>query len=323
MTAFFLVVGLEVRHEMHEGALSTFRTAALPIIVAIGGNVAPATIYLLFNGAENVRAGWAIPTATDIAFAVGVLALLGSRANPALRAVLLALAIADDVAAILIIAFFYADGIAVQGVGIAALGLGGLLVLRRRRAQGALAYLAVGVVLWIGMLRAGLHPVLAGVVVGVLMPDPAAKHLEAGLHPWIAYGVMPLFALANAGISFGGLDLSSEVPRALAGGIALALFVGKPLGIVTTVALAVRVGWCTLPAGVTWRGVALIGCLGGIGFTMSIFIATLAFPEPSLLAAAKLGVLVASVLAGTTAWIFGSWGASKPAPATNVDRSSA
>ena len=261
---------------------------------------------------ENVRAGWAIPTATDIAFAVGVLALIGRRANPALRAVLLPLAIADDVAAILIIAFFYAGGIALNGAAIAALALAGLVALQLQHTQGAVAYFVFGTVLWIGFLYAGLHPVLAGVIVGVLMPKAAADRLETTLHPWVAYGVMPLFALANAGVSFAGLNLGNDVSLMLAGGIALALFAGEPIGIVAAVALAcprsmVRVAVRRYVG----RGIALVGCLGGIGFTMSIFIATLAFSE-SLLAAAKLGVLVASVLAGTTAWLIG-YGTSEPA----------
>jgi NhaA family Na+:H+ antiporter len=310
MTAFFFVVGLEIRRETREGTLATVRTAALPVVAALGGIAVPAAIYLAFNWAEDVRAGWAIPTATDIAFAVGVLALIGRRANPALRAVLLALAIADDVAAILIIAFFYAGGIALNGTALAALALAGFVALRLRHTEGAVAYFVFGAVLWIGFLYAGLHPVLAGVIVGVLMPDAAAGRLETTLHPWVAFGVMPLFALANAGVSFAGLDLGSDVPLMLAGGIALALFAGKPIGIVAAVALAVRARWCELPFGVTWRGLVLVGCLGGIGFTMSIFIATLAFSE-SLLAAAKLGVLVASVLAGTTAWLVGYWGAER------------
>ena len=277
MTAFFFVVGLEIRREIREGALATVRTAALPIVAAVGGVVVPAAIYLAFNWAENVRAGWAIPTATDIAFAVGVLALIGRRANPALRAVLLALAIADDVAAILIIAFFYAGGIALNGAAIAALALAGLVALRLRQSQGAVAYFVFGAVLWIGFLGAGLHPVLAGVIVGVLMPDAAAARLETTLHPWVAYGVMPLFALANAGVSFAGLDLDNDVSLILAGGIALALFVGKPIGIVAAVALAVRARWCELPPGITWRGIVLVGFLVRFGFSMSIFFATLGF----------------------------------------------
>ena len=160
-------------------------------------------------------------------------------------------------------------------------------------------------VLWLGMLNAGLQPVLAGVVVGVVMPQAPADRLETRLHPWVAYGVMPLFALANAGISFANLDLNDERTWTLTVSTALALVAGKPIGIVAATAIAVRLGWCTLPEGVTWRGVVLVGCLGGIGFTMSIFIATLAFQDPVLLAAAKLGVLAASGLAGTAAFIIG------------------
>ena len=306
MTFFFLVVGLEIRRELCDGSLSTLRTAALPFIAALGGIAVPAAIYLLLNGEAQTRRGWAIPTATDIAFAVGALSLLGKRVAPALRALLLTLAIADDVAAVLVIALFYTDEkIGLLGVAVAILGLGGVIALRRRRAQRALAYLVAGAVLWAGFFLAGLHPVLAGVIVGLSMPAVPAKALEERLHPWVAYGVMPLFAFANAGISFQGLELRTELSASVVAGIMLALLVGKPVGIVGAVALAVSVGWCRLPPGVSWRGIVLVGCLGGIGFTMSIFIATLAFPDPALLAAAKFAVLAASVLAATTALVIG------------------
>lgn len=305
MTVFFLLVGLEIRREAHDGVLSERRTAALPLVAALGGVVVPAAIYLLFNTHAQTRAGWAIPTATDIAFAIGALALLGKRVDPALRALLLALAIADDVAAIVIIALFYADGIAVHGLAVCGLGIVGLLWLRHIRAHRASVYFAAGIVLWLGLFLSGLHAVLAGVVVGLVMPHPPANALERRLHPWVAYGVMPLFALANAGIGFTGIDLGNELSTALLAGIVLGLWVGKPLGIVAASALAVRLGWCKLPPRVTWHGIVLIGCLGGIGFTMSIFIATLAFPDPSLLAVAKLAVLAASLLAATTALALG------------------
>jgi NhaA family Na+:H+ antiporter len=305
MTGFFLVVGLEIRREIREGALSSVRTAALPLVAALGGILVPAAIYLVLNTDVRTRGGWAIPTATDIAFAVGALALLGARVHSALRALLLAFAIADDVAAILFIAFFYADGLNLWGFAVAAFALVGLGVLRLSGARHVLAYLAAGAVLWMGLLLAGLHPVLAGVMVGLLMPEPPANALEELLHPWIAYGVMPLFALANAGVSFAGLELGGELSAMLIAGIVLGLVVGKPVGIVAATALAVRLGWCRLPAGVTWSGVALIGCLGGIGFTMSIFIATLAFADPALVDAAKLAVLAASLLAGATALVIG------------------
>ncbi|MEO8467049.1 MAG: Na+/H+ antiporter NhaA [Gammaproteobacteria bacterium] len=305
MTLFFLIVGLEIRREVSEGALSSLSAAALPLAGALGGVVAPAAIYLLVNTDPAAREGWAIPTATDIAFAVGVLALLGKRVDPALRAFLLALAIADDVAAILIIAFFYSGGISVLGLGLAAIGLAGLLLLRRFRVRHVTAYLAAGLVLWLGLLTASVHPVLAGVLVGMFMPDPPANTLEHRIHPWVAYGAMPLFALANAGISLTGLDVQSDASLLLVAGIVLGLVVGKPAGIVAATAIAVRLGWCRLPTGVTWSGIFLIGLFAGIGFTMSIFIATLAFPEPAMLAAAKFGVLAGSVVAAVLALAVG------------------
>ncbi|HEX7236607.1 MAG TPA: Na+/H+ antiporter NhaA [Gammaproteobacteria bacterium] len=306
MTVFFLVVGLEIRRELQDGALSTLRTAALPLVAALGGIIVPAAIYLLLNPNVETRHGWAIPTATDIAFAVGALALLGKRIAPALRALLLALAIADDVVAILVIAFFYADGaVGLRGLLLSALAATAFVVLRRYAVRGTLPYLALGAMLWAGLFMAGLHPVLAGVVTGLLMPRDPANALEDLLHAWVAYGVMPLFALANAGITFAGLELQNGPSMLLVAGIVLGLLLGKPLGIVTATSLAVQLGWCKLPQGVTWHGIALIGCLGGIGFTMSIFVATLAFEDPKLLAAAKMAVLAASVSAGTTALFVG------------------
>jgi NhaA family Na+:H+ antiporter len=305
MTVFFLVVGLEIRRETQDGALSRPRLAALPIAAAIGGIVAPAAIYFLVTaGHPGLRAGWAIPTATDIAFAVGALALLGNRIDPALRVLLLALAIADDVAAILVVAFFYADGIAGPGIAISAAAVACVVILRRLEVTRASPYVFLGAVLWFGLLRAGLHPVLAGVILGLLTPTKLANGMEAALHAWVAYGVMPLFALANAGISFMGMKLDAA-SAALFLAIVAALVVGKPLGIVAATAIAVQLRLCQLPVGVNWAGVALIGCLGGIGFTMSIFIGTLAFSDPALLAAAKFGVLVASILAGTAALVIG------------------
>jgi NhaA family Na+:H+ antiporter len=305
MTLFFLVVGLEIRRELHDGALSTLRTAALPLVAALGGVIVPAALYLLLNARFETHTGWAVPTATDIAFAVGALALLGKRVSPAVRAVLLALAIADDVAAILVIAFFYVDGVAPAGLALAAVGVAALLALRRRATSRSLAYFAAGAVLWAGLFGAGLHPVLAGVITGLAMPSAPANAIEKRLHPLVAYGVMPLFALANAGITFAGLDVSNAMSASLVVGIVLGLVVGKPIGIVAATAAGVRLGWCQLPPGVTLRDLVLMGCLAGIGFTMSIFIATLAFRDPALLAAAKLAVIAASALAATTAFTLG------------------
>jgi len=312
MAIFFLVVGLEIRREIHEGALATPAQAALPLVAAAGGIIAPALIYGALAEA-SVLDGWAIPTATDIAFAMGVLALLGRRINPALRVLLLAIAIADDIAAVLIIAFFYAEGIAPAGVALSAAGIVAGLIAHRSGLNAWVACLASGAVIWYGFLLAGIHPALAGVAAGLLVPmrprgpdsEPPAAQLESALHPWVAFGVMPLFALANAGVRFEGLDLTSTLAQGLAGGIALGLFMGKPLGICLATWLAVKSGLSRLPEGVAPAGIAVIGCLAGIGFTMSIFIAALAFEESPLLAVAKFGVLAGSVGAAVAGLLLG------------------
>jgi Na+:H+ antiporter, NhaA family len=320
MTVFFLVVGLEIRRELHDGALSDPRVAALPIIAAIGGVLVPALVYILINSEPAARRGWAIPTATDIAFAVGVLSLVG-RVPAALRMLLLTLAIIDDIAAILVIAFFYSSGIAAAGLAIVAGGVLLVLLLQWLSVRSALAYLLPGVIVWYGMLSAGMHPALAGVVLGLLTPARAGfgrrraqlsddapspvQRLEAALHPYVAFGIMPLFALANAGVSLAGLDLTDRAPLTVSAGVVAGLVLGKPLGIALAALLAVRLKWCSLPQDVTWRHIAMLGLLGGIGFTMAIFIANLAFADEVLLAAAKFAVLVASALAAVLGFILG------------------
>ncbi|WP_178084078.1 Na+/H+ antiporter NhaA [Pseudomonas sp. A-1] len=345
MTVFFLVVGMEIRREIHDGALADLRQAALPLGAALGGVVAPALIYLAIAGGEGLRQGWAVPTATDIAFAVGVLALLGKSIPGCVRIFLLALAIIDDVIAVLIIALFYSGGLDPNGFLIAGAGLLLVLGFQAIGIGSAWAYVLPGALLWFGLLHTGAHPTLAGVVLGLLTPvlptrgeaplDSASRALEEfaerarngesdaqqlmqpvrrlryaqrellppvvrvqlALHPWVAYGIMPLFALANAGVNLDGIDLNGGGATAVMLGVALALVVGKPLGILLSSWLLVRLGWCRLPAGMNWSWLGLIGVLAGIGFTMSIFIATLAFADASLLGAAKLGVLIASALA--------------------------
>ena len=332
MSVFFLVVGLEIRREMHDGALSDPRVATLPIIAAAGGVVVPALLYVLINSDPAARRGWAIPTATDIAFAVGVLSLVGRGVPPALRLLLLTLAIIDDIAAVVAIAFYYSSGIAAGGLSIAAAGVLGVLLLQWLGVQAALAYVPPATVVWFGMLRAGVHPALAGVLLGLLTPatrafgrmprDPDARRagtppvesVEAMLHPWVAFGIMPLFALANAGVSLRGLQLSAAAPLAVGAGIVSGLVLGKPVGIVLASIAAVRLKLCALPAGVHWRHVVLVGLLGGIGFTMSIFIANLAFEDPPLLAAAKFAVLVASALAATLGLLLGRLRGAAAAP---------
>jgi len=355
MTVFFLVVGMEIRREIHEGALSRFDQALLPIAAAIGGVVVPALIYLSVNLDPARAQGWAVPAATDIAFAVGVLALLGRSIPGNVRVFLLALAIIDDVIAVLIIAFFYSGGLDFSGLIISAVGIVMILGLHRIGAGSAYAYIVPGAVVWVGVLLSGAHPTLAGVVLGLMTPVaavpmrgapletlarvveqltnsdaveakdahrlaqplralgiarremlPPVVRVQSALHPWVAFGIMPLFALANAGVSFDGFNLSAGGAQFVVLGIAMGLVIGKPAGVVAATWLMVRLKWCRLPEGVNWHGVWLIGLLAGIGFTMSIFIAMLAFKDASLLGAAKLGVLLGSLIAAALGLICGA-----------------
>ena len=313
MTVFFLVVGLEIRREFHGGTLSSRKAAVLPAVAALGGMIAPAVIYLALSHDPALRRGWAVPTATDIAFAVGVLALLGKRTPPALRALLLALAIMDDLGAVLIIAFVYSRGIDASGVMIAAIAVAAVLILERSGVRSALVHVFALIVMWTGLHRAGVHPTLAGVILAFLIPtrgvsgrvSPAAR-IENTLHPWVAYGVMPLFALANAGVTFRGGASAAPDSWLLTATLACALVVGKPLGIVLTTLACAKLRVCTLPRDITPAGLTVIGCLGGIGFTMSIFIAALAFPDEPHLLAAKLGVLIGSACAALFGLVVGA-----------------
>jgi Na+:H+ antiporter, NhaA family len=313
MAVFFLSVGLEIHREFFEGDLRSLKMAALPLVSALGGVVVPALIYLALNSDAPVRRGWAIPTATDIAFAVAVFSLLRRRAPPALRALLLAIAVIDDIVAILVIAFFYADGIGIGGLAIATAGIGAGLLLRFLGSRWAILYALPGAVIWIGLLRAGIHPALAGVILGLLIPGRAAVQAEDAIRPWVVLGIMPLFALANAGVTLHALTLDLQTAIRLAGGIAVALVFGKPIGIILAAATGIKLGWCALPAGVDLRRFAVVGFLGGIGFTMSLFVCNLAFAS-ELLATAKLAVLVGSTLAAIGGLAAGRW----LLPATSV-----
>ena len=333
MTIFFLLVGLEIRREIHDGTLSDPRVASLPIIAAAGGVLVPALLYVLVGSAPVARRGWAIPTATDIAFAVGVLSLIG-RVPRSLRMLLLTLAIADDIAAILVIAFFYSGGIVFGQFLLIAVGLMLVLLLQLLSVRPALAFVIPGLVLWLGLLRAGVHPALSGVVLGLLTPVTARFGLravgtgsaesplvrvEAMLHPYVAFGIMPLFAFANAGVSLRGLDFRAGAALAISGGVLLGLVLGKPIGIVLAAFTAVRLKICELPAEVRWPHMVLLGMLGGIGFTMSIFIADLAFEDAGLLAVAKFAVLAGSALAATFGLILGHTSPASP-PGTSASR---
>ena len=341
MTIFFFVVGLEIKRELVDGELRSLRKAALPIVGALGGMAAPAVIYLLLQHSGQAQRGWGIPMATDIAFAVGILALLGNRVPLGLKIFLLALAIADDIGAILVIALFYSSNIAWTSIGAAAAGLAIVAGMNRLGVRSIGVYTFAGIGIWLSMFYSGVHPTVAGVILGLMTPGRAwvpgeslvellmrtvdrldgqiertgshdhqrlmgnltraatetvspLERLESTLHPWVAFGVMPIFALANAGVS---ID-----PKAAGSGIALAvaagLLIGKPLGIVGFSWLAVRLRWASLPAGVTWASMIGAGYLGGIGFTMSLFIASLAMSGANL-DAAKIGTLGGSLICGT------------------------
>jgi NhaA family Na+:H+ antiporter len=305
MAIFFFVVGLEIRKELHDGQLSEWRRAALPVVGALGGMVAPAVLYLALAGAPETHAGWGIPMATDIAFALGVLILLGKRVPAALRVLLLAVAVIDDLGAILVIAIFYSSGIAISGLLLATLGLLAIVSLRALGVRSIPIYVVPAVVVWAGVYAAGIHPTIAGVMVGLLTPvrawagverESPADFLLHALHPWVSYAIMPIFALANAGVNVGGLSLSgSGAQVSLA--VVVALLLGKPLGVVASSALALKGKLAVLPQGLSIRHLLVLGVVAGIGFTMSLFLAQLAFEDEALLGAAKLGVLVASALA--------------------------
>ncbi|EOL9001125.1 Na+/H+ antiporter NhaA [Cronobacter sakazakii] len=305
MAVFFLLVGLEVKRELVQGSLASRRQASLPVIAALGGMVLPAALYLAFNFQDPItRAGWAIPAATDIAFALGILALLGSRVPPALKIFLMALAIIDDLGAIVIIALFYTSSLSMVSLMVAAGAIAVLAVLNLCNVRRVGVYMLVGVVLWTAVLKSGVHATLAGVIIGFFVPLKAQKGhspagtLEHALHPWVGFLILPLFAFANAGVSLDGVTLAG-LASLLPLGIIAGLFIGKPLGISLFCALAVKLKWATLPPGVSQKTILAVGVLCGIGFTMSIFIASLAFGDvdAALVTWAKLGILVGSLLA--------------------------
>ena len=311
MAIFFLLVGLEVKREMLEGALSSRVQATFPAIAAVGGMLAPALIYAFFNYEDEVtRAGWAIPAATDIAFALGVMALLGKRVPTSLKVFLLALAIMDDLGVIIIIALFYTQQLSLTALAVGIVATLTLLWMNRRGEDRIGLYMLVGLVLWVAVLKSGVHATLAGVIVGFMIPISGQryasplKHLEHALHPWSAYLILPLFAFANAGVSLDGIQLSdllSPVPM----GIILGLFIGKPLGIFTISWLSVKLGIAQLPSGVNFKQIFAVSILCGIGFTMSMFIASLAFEHGGLDygSYSRLGILVGSTLAAVIGFI--------------------
>ncbi|KRB76232.1 hypothetical protein ASE01_14575 [Nocardioides sp. Root190] len=336
MTLFFFVVGLEIKYELVHGDLRDPRTAALPIVGALGGMVVPALVYVAIAGGPETGAGWGIPMATDIAFAVGVLGVLGRRIPSAARLFLLTLAIVDDIGAILVIAVFYTADLSLGWLAIAIGLLVAMVVLRAARVWSIPLYVLLGIATWFAMLQSGVHATLAGVALGLLTPAvallrpavateyaadalrdneldaeemhrlrflvvesvPVVERLQARLHPVSAYLVLPVFALANAGVVLTGGALGEALTSTVALGIGAGLVLGKPIGIGLACLLAVRLGLARLPSGTSWAQVIGIGFVAGIGFTVSLFIAGLSFPGEEILTAdAKVGILLASVVA--------------------------
>jgi NhaA family Na+:H+ antiporter len=352
MAVFFLVVGLEIKREVFVGELSSARNAALPIAAALGGALVPALIYLAINAGTEGSAGWGIPMATDIAFALGVLALLGDKVPVALKVFLTALAIVDDIVAVLVIAFFYTSQISWGALGIGATFLAALVVANLIGVGRTLVYALLGVGLWLCFLLSGVHATIAGVLLALTVPavsfinpeafldrsryvldrfeqagekgenvlsneerqaalhalnhaayklEPPLHELEHALNPWVVFAVMPIFALANAGVQLGG-GIADALTSPVTLGIMAGLVLGKQLGITLFAWLVVKSGVSELPRGVGWRHVYGAGWLAGIGFTMSLFISDLGFSDASLVEEAKLGILAASLIAGLVGW---------------------
>jgi NhaA family Na+:H+ antiporter len=350
MAIFFLVVGLEIKRELLVGELASARRAVLPIAAAVGGAILPAILFLLVAGGDPVAArGWGVPMATDIAFALGVLALLGSRVPVGLRIFLTALAIVDDLLAVLVIAVFYSSDLSVPALAAAGLVLLGLVIANRLGVRRPIVYAVLGVALWVAVLQSGIHATVAGVLLAMTIPartridpadflerargfmedfgrqvddDPDDEHhaalweledltegaqapmlrFEHALHPWVAFLIVPLFALSNAGVHIGG-DLAATAMEPVVLGVLVGLVLGKQVGITLASLVVVRAGLAALPDGVTWRHIYGTAWLGGIGFTMSLFVSDLAFGGSPALELAKVGILAASVVAGTGGYL--------------------
>jgi NhaA family Na+:H+ antiporter len=319
MAVFFFLVGMELKREVLEGHLSSWREASLPAFAAVGGMLAPASFYAALNwGNAAAMKGWAIPTATDIAFALGVLSLLGKRVPTALKAFLLSVAIFDDLGAIIVIALFYTANLSLASLAVAGGLILVLVLLNRLGVTRIAAYVLVGIPLWVAVLKSGVHATLAGVVLALFIPlrvsgdardadapESPLRHLEHILHPWVAFGVLPVFAFANAGVPMTGLsiaDVANPVPL----GIVTGLFVGKQVGILALCWLATRLKLASLPGGVSWRQLYGAALLCGIGFTMSLFIASLATEQgadPTGFGLQRLGILIGTFLSGTVGYL--------------------
>ena len=326
MALFFLLVGLELKREMLEGQLSEPSQIILPTIAAVGGMAGPALIYVAFNWGDPVTMnGWAIPSATDIAFSLGVLTLLGSRVPLSLKLFLMALAIIDDLGAIVIIALFYSGELQLTYLAFAAMTLAlPIILFQWKQISSLTVYLIIGLFLWFFVLKSGIHATLAGVALAFVIPNQKDSHghsplhrLEEGLHPWVAYAILPIFAFANSGVSFEGMGLDilwESVPL----GIVLGLFFGKQLGVFGLTWLAIKLGFAKLPEGATWMTIYGVSILCGIGFTMSFFIGSLAFTAPEYMDQVRLAVLLASFLAAIVGYLVLFLATKKPQPAEGI-----
>lgn len=308
MAVFFFLVGLELKRELIEGELADRRNIILPGVGAVGGMLVPALIYMYFNHHDPIAMqGWAIPAATDIAFALGALALLGTRVPISIKIFLTSLAIFDDVGAILIIAFFYTAKISLTAVIVVALCIPVLAILNHRNVESRSVYILIGIIMWVATLKSGVHATLAGVVLAMFIPMRSKsalgisplKSMEHDLHSVVAFFILPVFAFANAGISFEGVGVE-QLMHGVPLGIALGLFFGKQIGIFGLCALAIKLGFVSLPKGMSWLSLYGTAALCGIGFTMSLFIGGLAFEETgvNLLFDERLGIIVGSLLSG-------------------------
>ncbi len=311
MAVFFLLVGLELKREVVEGQLSSVEQIALPALAAIGGLVVPALIYWLINR-DNPEglSGWAVPTATDIAFALAILTLLGSRVPASLKIFLTTIAIFDDLAAIVIIAVFYSAELSTTSLGLAGIGVAVLFALNRMGVKSLAAYLIVGIFIWLFVLKSGVHATLAGIAVAAFIPlkggddHSPSRHLEHILHPWVAYAVLPIFAFANAGLPLAGLSMDA-VLGTVSLGIVAGLFIGKQIGVFGMTALMIGLGLAKKPEGSSWAMLYGVALLCGVGFTMSLFIGSLAFEHGgfSNSAALKIGVITGSVASAFCGWL--------------------
>jgi NhaA family Na+:H+ antiporter len=309
MTIFFLLIGLELERELYLGELSSWRKAALPVVAALGGMVVPALLHAAFNHGTPTQAGEGIPVATDIAFAIGVLSLLSSRVPGALKIFLTALAVADDLGAILVIAIFYSTGIAWWSLGMVALIFSILGILNRLKVNNLIPYLVGGVIMWYFMVQSGVHPTITGILLAFIIPsgsgraDSPSYILQELLHKPVAFIILPIFALANTSIILES-NWYESLTEANSLGILAGLVIGKPVGICVACWLAVRFGWAALPSDLSWKHIVGAGLLAGIGFTMSIFITLLAFDNETIVNHSKIAILCASLTAGVLGFLW-------------------